>query len=311
MIKYFTGLIPFDVDIIFSPPYKGRGWEINIENSYKRKTHSDELEIVIYAKDHKSAKRVYDLIIASLVLSQGEALPFRADLTPFCEEEIEKMNEVEMKAITNPFMQTSSIPLACSIAAKASNKAFWVYSITKYYFSISLFSIAIMDLEPHRSRYFGVSANPYEQITMVYATLSAYSVIEELGLEIRASMKNPSRINGKWNEKVKQDLEIRLLKSKINITEPLVWMTRGPKRKLDNSRPLEIKSKAPWSGFGVNDSEIELIDAIAYADWFRDKIIAHKVRVGLTTTIKPYDVLNIQFLSRRLLLESLGFWNAL
>jgi hypothetical protein len=55
------------------------------------------------------------------------------------------------------------------------------------------------------------------------------------------------------------------------------------------------------------DSEIPVIDAIAYAEWLRSGVASHAVN-DLTPVLSPYDVINVQHVARRLLLETLGFW---
>jgi len=107
---------------------------------------------------------------------------------------------------------TTGIPLACLLAAKASRKRAYVYAITKYMFSISQYSTSVKDLEPFRSKHIPVSSLPKDHVTFSHAILAAHSAIEDIGLEIRASSKNPSRINGKWNPVVKAELEKRGLK---------------------------------------------------------------------------------------------------
>lgn len=132
-------------------------------------------------------------------------------------------------------------------------------------------------------------------------------MIEDLGLEIRASAKKPSRINGEWNPPVKQDLEERLIKAGVDLKENFLWTARGPKRKIETKRPIPPGTKSLWSDWIIRDTEIPIVDAIAYADWLRDKIASHSVK-ELTRVLSPYDVENVQHLARRLLLEILGFW---
>ena len=62
----------------------------------------------------------------------------------------------------------------------------------------------------------------------------------------------------------------------------------------------------PWGNMHIRDGEVEIIDAIAYASWLRSKISAHGVN-ELTPKLSPYDVINVQNIVRRLLLERLGF----
>ena len=66
--------------------------------------------------------------------------------------------------------------------------------------------------------------------------------------------------------------------------------------------------KAPWAYGNVRDCEILLIDAINYVSWLRSKIASHKVDRDIKL-LSVYDVDNAQHLARRLILESLGFWN--
>jgi hypothetical protein len=47
----------------------------------------------------------------------------------------------------------------------------------------------------------------------------------------------------------------------------------------------------------VRDGHVAMIDAIAHADWLRDKVAAHAAK-GLTPSLSPYDVVNVQHLAR-------------
>lgn len=63
-------------------------------------------------------------------------------------------------------------------------------------------------------------------------------------MAVNASQKNPSKIEGEWNPKVKENLENRLKKAGINIEEPLVWERRGPKKSLEARRPPKAVGEA-------------------------------------------------------------------
>jgi len=140
-----------------------------------------------------------------------------------------------------------------------------------------------------------------------HAIVSAYSAIEDLGLEVRASQKKPSRINGEWNPLVREDLESRLEKANIDLKETILWTIRGPMRNIERKRGIPILEKAPWARGPVRDAEIKIIDAIAYSDWLRDCVASHGVK-ALTKVLSPYDVVNVQHLTRRLLLETIRYW---
>jgi len=204
-----------------------------------------------------------------------------------------------------------NIPLACMIAAKASFRRAHTYALFKLMLSYELHSLHTMDLEPHYSPYLPKSAFPYDHVSLAQAVVLAYGVLEELGLEVRASEKRPSMIGGEWNPDVRNELERRLRQARINLAETVLWLRRGPRTRLEKERPPRIVSKAAWAyRRDVRDVEVQVIDAIADLSWLRSKVAAHKMR-ELATVLRPYDVSNAQNLARRLLLEKLGFWRCL
>ncbi|MCX6640932.1 MAG: hypothetical protein NTW14_10710 [bacterium] len=135
----------------------------------------------------------------------------------------------------------------------------------------------------------------------------AYSAIEEMGLEIRANRDRPSKINGKWNPVVLDDLRDRLLKAGIDINEPLIWIQRGKPTRLEPEQLPEDMKKVEWARGQIRDKDICLYDAIAKSSRLRSKISTHKVPSSINH-LSIQDVINIQALARRLILESLGFW---
>ncbi len=82
---------------------------------------------------------------------------------------------------------------------------------------------------------------------MATAIISAHGVIEELGLTIRASDQNPSRINGAWNPKVRSELEKRLTDADVDLTEPFYWNLRGKRTRIEIKRAPEITQLARWA----------------------------------------------------------------
>lgn len=151
------------------------------------------------------------------------------------------------------------------------------------------------------------SALPEEHVFNANAITSAYSVLEELSFDVRASSGVPSRIDGRWNPLVKDDLKERLTNAGINITEPILWHLRETPTRIERMRRPPTLGKCEWAGYRVRDQYLDVIEAIAYASWLRSKISAHRASL-LTRSLTVYDVANVQHLSRRLLLEALGFW---
>jgi hypothetical protein len=200
---------------------------------------------------------------------------------------------------------------ACKIACKASYRRACSYSLFKYRLGISLFPIAPIDLDPSHSGYYPLSSFPLDHVSLAYAIIAFYSVIEELGLEVRASNKKPSFINGHWNPVVRVDLESRLKKFGINIKETFDWILRSTptkiERNLSKDKKLKKDTKSVWSRRRVRDVEIDVPDAILLVSNLRSKISSHKFDKSVSS-ISIYDVSNANFLARRLLLERLGFW---
>ena len=157
------------------------------------------------------------------------------------------------------------------------------------------------------------SVFPEEHIRMATAIVSANAAIEELGLTIRASSQNPSRINGAWNPDVRSELETRLVEAGVGLSEPIYWNLRGPRTRIEIKRAPEITQLARWAIKNVvRDGQMHVSDAIAYSSFLRSSIAAHSSGdKSNLRVLSVYDVANVQFLARRLLLESLGYWRYL
>lgn len=62
----------------------------------------------------------------------------------------------------------------------------------------------------------------------------------------------------------------------------------------------------------MRDGQMHVSDGIAYASFLRSSIAAHgSGEKNYLRVLSVYDVANVQFLARRLLLESLGYWQYL
>jgi len=308
---YHTGLVD-QADCLAkypSPPFKGKAWYVDLEKYTKGKCQQNQKEVMIYASNWQSAQKALNLIISSLGLYGGQPIfPFGdINLFAYNDEELKKLDKEELAKLRFNSFSTLEIPTACLIAAKASHRKKYVYAIAKYNFSVLLYSQFGVDLEPWSAPHLPVSIYPEDHIAFSHAIISAYSVLEELGLEVKASSKNPSTINGKWNPKVKKDIEYRLEKAGVDLDDRLLWALRGPQRKLEKRKQIPIFEKMTWSAGPVRDSAVEIVDAIAYSSWLRSYVASHKVK-EITKVISPYDVINVQHLARRLLLETLGVW---
>jgi hypothetical protein len=307
--RYRTGLLAFHEEREQpAPPYKGAGWHATLSLPQDRPVHQSR-EVIIHASSWPSAQRALNLISACIYLFGGSPPVFDREQQLIAHNNSEpQFDDPDLHQVyAGGRLSRANIPIACALAAKASMRKKYEYAVTKYNFSINQHSQQGVDLEPFSSPHLGVSFFPDDHVTFCHAILSAYSVLEEIGLELRASRDRPSRINGGWNPVVRLDIETRLQKAGINTDEPILWTVRGPRRKLERRRGIPVLRKCPWSRAAVRDCDLEIADAIAYADWIRDCVAAHNAK-DLTKVLTPYDVVNVQHLARRLLLEALGFW---
>lgn len=312
MQKYYTNLIILNYGQEDGYYCKGRGWQIHFEANATCHMLVDgkpAKEIIIYSSSKERAQYVANLLLAAHCLYTGELLTDdERTVFPNRAETIDEIAEQEI-AGGHDCIGVSNLPVSCLIAAKASQKHAYQYAIFKYLLSLRTIPLGVRALDPQGDWVPGkaISVLPKEHVFNANAITLGYSVLEELSFDIRASRKEPSMIDGKWNPKVKIELEERLVAAGIDLSEHLLWHLRDTPTKIERERkPAGIK-KTEWARYKVRDVYLNVIDAIAYASWLRSKVSAHRLsRLAKSLTI--YDVANIQHLARRLLLETLGFW---
>jgi hypothetical protein len=249
------------------------------------------------------------LIHAALCLDSGE-LPEhgRIGVLPKDPKEAGQLGEIQLMVRRDRTARLSGVPRACVIATKASYRKAYQYALYKHLLSHQIVPVERESLDPAEWA-FGpaVSSVAGYHVSCAYAIIAAYSVLEELSLELRASRDNPSMIRGEWNPAVKSELESRLRTSGINMTEKIIWHLRGTPTRIERRRRVGASGKAPWAYREIRDRMVDLIDAIAYSSWLRSRISSH--RLGeVAKSLTQYDVANVQGLARRLLLERLGCW---
>jgi hypothetical protein len=314
ILEYPTGLIDLAPSRNISTRLQGAGWTAVLRRQHDRPTitsEGQEREVVLLAGNWHSAYNALQLIIAAYHLRSGHPADFESqsflipwnDRDPHCI----KMSRV-YEQLRSGTWATDGIWSGCEVAAKASRRRNWHYALTKYAFSQSLFALRFVELDPNKGNFVPLSRHFSDHVRFSHAIVAAHSILEDLGLEIRASASRPTKINGQWNPVVKNDLEERLSSAGIDIRETLLWTLRGPNSRLNVKRPIPSRGKQRWAYGWVRDCEVELLDAIAHVDWLRDKVASHSAKVLLSQSLSPYDVVNAQHLARRVLLGALGFW---
>lgn len=169
-------------------------------------------------------------------------------------------------------------------------------------------SVEALEHHPRLGRKFTVHDAPFEHAVMAQSIVAAYSAVEELGLEVRANAQRPSKVNGQWNPVVLGDLQTRLAAAGINFDKPLLWLVRNSPTRIERRHPPPSGNRLSWTRYEVRDREVQIVDAIHYAGLLRSRISAHRMH-DLTRSLTLHDVSNVQLLARRLLLESMRFWD--
>jgi len=231
-----------------------------------------------------------NLFLASVVvLSGGDAffLP-----QPF---EIERLQEEESKERPEFSTLREGLMRGCVLAARASRGRSLSYAVHKLRLSYSLASRPMID--------------PMEHVYSANAVALAYSVIEELGFEVRVKKNETSKMpDGTWTPSVRADLEARLSAGGIDIDETHIWTLRGRPTRIEMAKRLPTAVKKPtWSRGSVRDVELSLIDGIAMASWLRSKVSTHRFS-DKARSLTAYDIHNAQSLARHLLLGRCRLW---
>lgn len=329
MRRFHTGLMPFSYPKPKGFPFRGKGFMYRLVKSdphghHKKLTHyvagkfipDHPKEIVIDALTEEAARRGHDLLWSSFaVVSGGEWFTELHDIDKNMVEdkELKESLRKNKKPFPRGTLNTTGIPHAAELAAKASFRRSAVYAISKYHFSVSLCNAHLVDLDPHfATETFPKLKRPIHQVHATTSIALAYGAIEELGLEVRASSKNPSTLpGGTWNPVVREDLEQRLVKAGIDITDPINWQIRGNKTKLEADKPKHIHHTSipsPWARWTVRDRMVDIVDAIAHLSWLRSHVSSHRLKPSKAGLLSMYDITNGQYLARQLILESMGLW---
>ena len=328
--KYYSGYIDLDCNNDYNKQhYKGKYFSIYFGAQRKGKMHftcgnidlkgsntkKECKEAIIQTSSVESAIKVLELISAALTLLNAELYEAdRISILPFSLEErklLAKKFMLDEEIIGSRTQAIPQVSLACKIACKASFRRAYYNALLKYQLGNYLCSITPIELDPSHSLYYKLSPFPSNYVKFAYAIIAFYSVIEELGLGVGATNKNPSFVDGNWNPKVKKDLELRLKGSGINIEEPFSWILRSTptniEKNLRKKGRLKTIKKSSWARSDVRDSEIELTYAILLVSNLRSEISSHKFNKFIQS-LSIYDVSNVNYLARRLLMERLGFW---
>lgn len=315
MHRWWTGLATTQDASFVGDRCCGAGWEAVIDDVPSEISPSFDWGVFLLARHPATAQRALESIWVALhVTTSGPMMlydtpeifgvsPGAVNLTG----DERRTGTIDMRA-DHWGLQTTNIPFACCIAACCSRNRDTAYALHLLGVSQSLAGVHFMDLNPsHWAHGRAVSKYERDHVRLAYAVVSAYAAIEQLGLEIRASNRRPSFIDGEWNPAVKENLEERLEAAGVNLNETALWTMRGSARRVDQQRPPRALQEAPWARGQIKDVEVDIVDAIADASWLRSKAASHKLG-EVAESLTLYDVTNMHYLAHRLLLERIGLW---
>jgi hypothetical protein len=267
-------------------------------------------ELIINAENEDIAENALSLLKGGILLAYPN--PSTTLLKLFVSEFKETDSEYYKKG-TNYFQKIENIGFGCQILEKIINNKECCYALEKYKVSLELYSFSPHSADPMYGQVFDhYNYKKQTHTRSAFAIISAFSVIEELGLEIRSSAKNPRFLNpekGEWNPKVLENIQRRLNSIGIENTWDFDWIFRGEQTKVEKDFKPYFGYDSEWTKYGdkVRDKTLTFPEAIHNASYLRNFIASHKFK-ELTEFISPYDVFNLQCLARKLILENLGFW---
>ena len=293
---------------------RGNGWSIKLtpdrEHSRFANLAAVEHEIIIIARTLSRAEAVAELLLASEALLDGAQSWFGETIVVHPERPPDNPAE---RAAHDRFMHGrqgagGSLHVAVEVAGTISRRRRFQYALYRLRMSYRACSVHHMDLDPsHWRPQQAVFDDPPYHVALATAIQLAYSAVEELGLEVRASADTPSTVDGRWNPPVLNDLIKRLAAAGVATTEEASWYRRGTPSAIERRYPFREYRKSSWSHRRIRDVEVPLVDAILHASRLRSRVSAHRLP-AIAASLTVYDAVNVQHLARRLLLASSGHW---
>jgi hypothetical protein len=184
-------------------------------------------EIVISTSDPAIASNVSSLIYGGILLGYPDTLKSPPPHQPFPADDA-RDDLLLHRPFVQRFRHYEAVHYGCMAAERARSRPGLIYAIEKYKLSLSLDSFTPHSSHPRHGQVFLNERDDFAYHTnAAFATIAAYAAIEELGLEIRSSSKDPRFIAPRspaWNPKVRADLKGRLAAVGIDGDEEFRWI---------------------------------------------------------------------------------------
>ena len=267
-------------------------------------------QLFVEATSRIVAQQVCDLVVAAFCVIDGCATfdPGNLLALPHDLSDLEDLDEDDPRG-SHDTIGRYGVLLASRLAAKCSRRKPLSYALFKLGLSFQTASAHWIDLDPgHGPKRFGVVKDPKIHVALANATTLAYSAIEELQLEPRPmGNRGIKNADGTWDRDALANLNDRLVRAQIDLLEHLVWTERGRPTRIHKAPRAPEGEKQPWSRGIVRDKSVSVQDALVIASWLRSKCTTHRFQKE-TESITMFDVHNVQWLARRLVMELVGLW---
>ena len=284
-------------------------WELRNEEQINRDKLSPCFELLIQAKDIDEADNALSLVRAGMYLAYPENINVKGLQEPI-EDSPEYSKIKEIKFIWERYYFDHRADVGCFTLNKAWENTSYVYSLEKYKYSVELDSITPHSGAPRHGQIFENESSLHSShVNSLMSIISAFSAIEELGDEIRASSQKPRFLkNGDWNPKVWDDTCQRLQHLGVDVNREFNWILRGTPTAIHVEFEDSFgKPSEENDGEIVRDRNLHIVEALHWAGYLRNCVAAHKFN-SKSKAVSPYDTHNVQSLARIILMQSLGVW---
>ena len=279
-----------------------------------REGEIEQYELLIHAKSEEEAEDLFSIIHGGMLIAYpSPGLTSECQLLSEIEDEEREKLVYNEEFFRSRFKRLENIGFGCQFANAAIRDKKAIYAIEKYKISLGLSSFTPHSADPNYGQVFENYDIQHQSHTRsAFAIISAFSVIEELGLEIRSGAKNPRFLDvdrGEWNPKIHDNISKRLKEAGVNSDLTIDWVFRGNPTRIENEIKPIFGYDSQWQVYGpeIRDKTLTFPEAIHNASYLRNFIAAHKFN-ELTQYISPYDVFNIQGLARQLILRKYDLW---
>lgn len=203
------------------------------------------------------------------------------------------------------FEKDDRIYLVCLLVQKCYNNQCYKNAICKYHVAQEIFSLHPLDLHPSREP-INITTVLTENIRIANVVVDCYSILEELGLQIKLDSKNESSVSndGKsWNPAILDKLKDTLKSNNINPESSIPWLCRNGITRPFKDTIVDAGNPCEWNdGDAIKDFNIIITDAILELSYMRSRLASHGLN-DRVLKLTIYDAENSFNLSRIILLN--------